>query len=218
MKRPARRRLLGILASAGLAPWLIRSTLGAGRVPVQPGLRRIKGEVAVNGEPAAEGRLIRPGDRVVTGADGEAIYVIGQDAFLQRAGSEVHFPMDAAAFLRIVTGRLLSVFGKGDKRLVLPTATVGIRGTGCYVETDARRSYFCLCYGEAEVVPTAAPAQREIIRTRHHDHPIYIDGDPSMPTSMVPATVINHKDEELALLENLVGRVPPFDAKEYHRP
>ena len=208
-----RRLLFKLIAAAGLAPALIRQALAKGQVPIQPGLQSIKGTVTVNGKTAKEGQLLAPGDRIVTGPASEATYVIGQDAFLQRADTEVAFPMDSAAFFRLITGRLLSVFGKGDKRLVVPTATIGIRGTACYIESDAMKTYFCLCYGEAEVVPAVAPQEREVIRTQHHDHPIYIHGDAAMPTSMVPATVINHTDAELILLENLVGRLPPFYGK-----
>ena len=208
-----RRLLFKLIAAAGLAPALIRQALAKGQVPIQPGLQSLKGTVTVNGKTAKEGQLLAPEDRIVTGPASEATYVIGQDAFLQRADSDVAFPMDSAAFFRLVTGRLLSVFGKGDKRLVVPTATIGIRGTACYIESDAMKTYFCLCYGEAEVVPAVAPQEREVIRTQHHDHPIYIHSDATMPTSMVPATVINHTDAELILLENLVGRLPPFYGK-----
>ncbi|CAB1368516.1 hypothetical protein [Denitratisoma oestradiolicum] len=206
-----KRRTLIKATLAGIGTiGILRRVLAAGINPAKPGLQRLKGRVTVNGQAAVEGMLIKGGDTVITGADGEAIYVIGQDAFLQRASSEVRFGDGVADFLRVVSGRLLSVFGRGEKRLTLPTATIGIRGTACYIETDAMKSYFCLCYGEAEVVPAAAPAEKEVIRTRHHDHPIYIHGDPAMPTSMVPATVINHSDLELELLEGLVGRRPPF--------
>ncbi|HEX5394498.1 MAG TPA: hypothetical protein VFW68_14540 [Rhodocyclaceae bacterium] len=205
-----RRHLLRLIAAAGLAPAFIRQALANGSKPVQPGLRKVTGTVLINGQAAAEGSLVKPGDVISTGAGSQAIYVIGQDAFLQRASTEVHFPMNGSAFFRLVSGRLLSVFGRGDKQLLTPTATIGIRGTACYLETDNTKSYFCLCYGAADLVPLAAPQERTTIRTQHHDHPIYIHADPHMPTSMVPAEVINHTDAELELLEGLVGRVPPF--------
>jgi hypothetical protein len=125
--------------------------------------------------------------------------------------------MNGEAFFRLVTGRLLSVFGRGDKRLLTPTATIGIRGTACYLETNDSKSYFCLCYGTADLTPLAAPQERTTIQTKHHDHPIYIHGNPNMPTSMVPAEVVNHTDAELELLESLVGRVPPFVSGNYKR-
>jgi len=51
---------------------------------------------------------------------------------LQRQNSRVEFGNSVETFLRIVTGGLLSVFGKGNTRkLTTPTAAIGIRGTGC---------------------------------------------------------------------------------------
>jgi hypothetical protein len=38
---------------------------------------------------------------------------------------------------------------------------------------------------------------------------MYIHNDMKMPKMMVPADVINHTDDELTLLEALVGRRPP---------
>ena len=143
----------------------------------------------------------------------EAIYVIGQDAYMQRERSTVSFASDTAAgIMRVITGGILSVFGKGAKKLEVPNATIGIRGTGCYIETQGKSVYFCLCYGIAEVTPLADPKQVERIETQHHDHPILIHNDSAMPT-MAPATVVNHTDRELILLENLVGRWPPFYGK-----
>lgn len=219
----ARRRMLGALGAAGLLTSVemigfIRTALAAGANPVPPGLHKLKGTVTLNGQPAREGQLVKPGDTVVTGPGAEALYVIGQDAFLQRESSAVQFGATAADFMRVVTGKLLSVFGKGrERKIQVATATIGIRGTACYIEEEPKggsgnrgKTYFCLCYGEAEVVPTAAPKQAEIIRTTRHDHPITIHADPAMATMMIIAPVINHTDAELVMLENLVGRVPPF--------
>lgn len=211
-----RRRLLQQLAAAGLLSvggimGFLQRALAAGTDPVPPGLHTLKGKVTVNGQPARTGQLILPGDTVVTDSDGEAIYVIGQDAFLQRGGSTVSFGKTAADFMRVLTGRILSVFGKGDRAITFSTATIGIRGTACYIEEGVNaETYFCLCYGEARVVPTAAPEQWETLITTHHDHPLWIGNDMKMPSTMVTATVINHTDAELILLENLVGRWPPF--------
>jgi len=213
-----RRALL--YRAAGLAGFIgmggifdSRRALAAGTTPAQ-GIRRLSGSVTVNGAPAAEGTLVSAGDTVVTGAASEAIYVFGRDAFLQRADSRISFGSgvgaSAAGLLRVISGDLLSVFGKGNIRIETPTATIGIRGTGCYIEAQPGRVYFCLCYGVAELIPTAAPNERELIKSRHHDHPMYIYDDPRMPKMMVPAGVVNHFDAELVLLESLVGRRPPF--------
>lgn len=207
----------GVLGGAGLCG-LIREALANGDKPVTPGLHKITGTVTVNGKPAKPGMALGTGDTIVTGAGGEAIYVIGQDAYLQREKSTVSFSTGvagaAAGVMRVITGKILSVFGKGDKKLETATATIGIRGTGCYIEAEEKRVYFCLCYGMADVTPTADPSRSERIATTHHDHPIYIYKDSAMPT-MVDASVINHKDSELELLESLVGRWPPFSAGSY---
>lgn len=228
--RPRRRHLLGALAAAGLLTaaerlGLIRAALANGANPVPPGLHKVKGTVTVNGQAAREGLLLKAGDTVATAAGAEALYVIGQDAFLQRESTTVRFGTDLADFMRVVSGRILSVFGKGERKISVSTATIGIRGTACYIEegvpqkvgaggTAARTpTYFCLCYGEARVVPTAAPQQWETVITTHHDHPLYLYDDQKMPSMMVTAPVINHTDAELIMLENLVGRWPPFYGK-----
>lgn len=210
-----RRRHLKTLAAAGLlgaggVSGLIREALANAARPVPPGVYRVKGEVRVNGQLAKEGMPVLPGDSVTTGRGGEAVFVIGQDAFLQRENSIVRFGRESAQdFFRVVSGKLLSVFGPGEKKLLTPTATIGIRGTGCYIEAEPKSVYFCLCYGVAEVVPTADPKRIERIETKYHDHPILVHDDKGMP-AMADAKVINHTDAELTLLENLTGRWPPF--------
>jgi hypothetical protein len=214
MNRSRRRLLkqlttLGLLTGTGI-PGLIRGALAAGNYLSVQGLHKIKGDVRINGQPAREGQHVLPGDKVTTGANGEAIYVIGRNAFLQRSNSVVQFGKDAAEeFFRVVTGRILSVFEYGEKKLAVPTATIGIRGTACYIEAEPKKVYFCLCYGTAEVQPTAEPGRVERITTTHHDHPIYIHHDTGMP-SMAKAEVANHTDDELIMLEWLNRRRPPF--------
>lgn len=220
----ARRTLLrslaaGLLVRYGVAGGLagqLQRALANGVDPVPAGLRKTVGTVTLNGRPARAGELVKPGDRIVTGPDGEATYVIDRHAFLQRGGSSVAFGRGAADFMRVLSGRILSVFGPGERQISFSTATIGIRGTACYIEEEPAtaerraRTYFCLCYGEAKVTPSAAPDQWETLLTTHHDHPLYIHDDAAMPSTMVTAPVINHSDAELLLLENLVGRWPPF--------
>jgi hypothetical protein len=219
LDRLARRELLVKMAAAGALGaggilGLVRDALSAGNLPATPGFRHLKGPVGVDNTRASIGLNIKPGQTVMTGEGGEAVYIIGPDAFLQREKTKITFEDSGGAqVMRVITGKVLSVFGKSRERarnlqLVTPTATIGIRGTGCYIEAEEARTYFCLCYGEAEVAPKADPKQKETIRTQHHDHPIYINATGS--SMMAPATVINHTDAELIMLENAVGRWPPF--------
>lgn len=206
-----RRNLLKGIAGLALAEYLgsLQSALAAGKNLPPPGMHRISGKVEVNGRAAVQGMAIAPGDTITTGSDGEAIYIIGNDAYLQRDRSVVTLTGNTLSKgLRVLNGKLLSVFGKGEKRIETSTATIGIRGTGCYIEAAPDKVYFCLCYGIADVASIKYPEQIETIETRHHDHPVYLHADGSQ--MMVPADVINHSDSELILLESLVGRLPPF--------
>jgi hypothetical protein len=215
--RTGRRRTLAGIATATLVALLPgRRVVAKGEVPIVPGINRIKGDVTINGKPAELGMLVREGDVIVTGRGAEAVFVVGADAFLQRERTDVRFGSDAARALRILTGGLLSVFGKGERRLVVSTATIGIRGTACYVEVEETRSYFCLCYGEADIRPSADPSQRRVVTTRHHDLPMYLGGAPGASV-FEPAKVINHTDDELVFLEGLVGRAPPFQGRDDYR-
>jgi hypothetical protein len=225
-----RRTLLKLFAAAGLfgpagISGVIRTALAKGTDPVPPGIHKVTGDVRVNGKPAAVGMLVLPGDTVTTGPGAEAIYVINQDAYLQRDSSTINFGADAAKnVMRVISGKLLSVFGKGTRTIQVSTATIGIRGTGCYIEDEPAKvgaggtaivkaqTYFCLCYGTVDLNPKANPAEREIYSTTHHDKPMLIHDDPEMAKCMAPASVMNHSDAELILLENLVGRWPPFGA------
>jgi len=224
-----RRGCLKLLAAAGVfgpagISGFISQALAMGKVPVAPGMHRLRGEVTVNGKSAHPGQLIGPGDTVKTGVDSEAIYVVGQDAFLQRDQTTLVFGEDAVKSLfRVITGRVLSVFGKSKQQRTVhvSTATLGIRGTGCYIEDEGSgetaRTYFCLCYGSVELIPTAAPQERTSYSTIHHDRPYYIYNKANMPKMMVPASVINHSDDELTMLEGLVGRWPPFYGRYFRR-
>jgi hypothetical protein len=195
----------------------LRQALAMGSV--EAGIARARGDVRVNGQAARRGMEVKPGDEVVTGRDAELVMVVGRDAFLVRANSRVEFSGDAArlavAALRVVTGAVLSVFEPGArKRIQTSTASIGIRGTGVYVEVDEMRTYVCTCYGEAELTPVDDPKAGETVRTTHHDQPRYIYPK-GMPRMIEHAPVINHTDAELVLLESLVGRKVPFDPKNY---
>ncbi|HTQ75205.1 MAG TPA: iron dicitrate transport regulator FecR [Burkholderiales bacterium] len=202
---PSRRRALLALGGAGLH-CVLRAALAQSAVQ---GVRTARGQVRVNGKPGAPGTPVRAGDTIEIGKNALATFVVGQDAFLMRGDSRAELSGSGAAVaaVRLFTGALLSVFGGGEHRLVTSTATIGVRGTGAYVEAEPWRTYFCLCYGTAEVAPEGSPL-RESYSTTHHDLPKYIYGD-GRRQAIAPANVSNHTDAELVLLESLVGRSPP---------
>jgi uncharacterized protein with beta-barrel porin domain len=203
---PSRRRaLLALAAGVGLHSAL-RTALA--QSPAQ-GMRTAKGEVSVNGKPASHDSQVRAGDTIVLGKDAIATFVVGQDAFLMRSDSRAELIGSGllVSAVQLVTGGLLAVFGGGDHRLATATATIGVRGTGAYLEAEPRRTYFCLCYGTADVTATMGGA-RDSYSTQHHESPRYIYGD-GRKRAIAPASVSNHTDAELILLESLVGRTPP---------
>jgi hypothetical protein len=208
----SRRAMLA--AGAGIA----FSLAGLGRAlaadRIARGVRTVSGDVSVNGQPAAVGMQVRPGDSVVAGPNGEVVFVVGRDAFLVRADTRVDLEARSnsalLAGLRIVTGRVLSVFAPGQaKRIVSETATVGIRGTAVYVEAEPDKTYVCTCYGTVQIASRGDPAARETVRTKHHDQPRYVMAM-GAPQMLMGAPVVNHTDAELIMLEALVGRRPPF--------
>jgi hypothetical protein len=201
----SRRRCL----QGAAALLLVRGALAAGKI--EKGVYRVRGEVRINDAPAREGMDVKAGDTVVTASGAEIVFVINRDAFLLRANSRLEVGGAAADVFRLVTGALLSVYEPGaPKTLHARTATIGIRGTGIYVESAPDKTYVCTCYGEAELVPLGEPAAAETVRTRHHEQPRYVMAK-GAPQMIMKAPVVDHTDAELVLLESLVGRSVPFD-------
>lgn len=183
---------------------------------VAKGVVRVRGEARVNGRLARPGMEIAPGEVITTGRDAELVFVVGRDAFLARGDTRLELSGERIVqALRLVTGALLSVYPPGARKTIrTPTAAIGIRGTGLYVEVEIARTYVCTCYGEAELVPLDDPLQAETVRTTHHDQPRYIYPR-GMPRMIEKAPVVNHTDAELILLESLVGRKVPFEPSRY---
>jgi hypothetical protein len=112
---------------------------------------------------------------------------------------------------QLLTGKILSVFPSGRPvRMTTKNASIGIRGTGVYTESDPEQTYFCTCYGTAEIVAASDPTSRETVESRHHDRPLYILAGEQSGQNIRAAPFINHTDQELMLIEALVGRSPPF--------
>lgn len=190
-----------------------------GQIPANmpPGrsVYELRGEVFVDRQRASVNTQITADSHVRTGSNSYIIFVVGRDAYILRENSELQLRSEGAVAtgLRLVTGKLLSVFGqRNDEALSLSTstATIGIRGTGVYAESHDDRSYLCTCYGKTLVSANAEPSQYEMIEADYHDAR-YVLANPERGRYIIPGPFINHTDEELVLLEALVGRVPPFN-------
>jgi len=186
-------------------------------------IHSLEGSAWVNGETADLKTRIRAGDRVETGADSEIIFAVGGDSFILRSDSRMD--IEGGNFLvqglRLLSGSLLSVFAPraADEPLIVgaPTATIGIRGTGVYLEAEPELTYVCTCYGEVALASNLDADDAELIATTNHDMPRYVASKAVKGTRIRPAPVINHSNAELKLLEAIVGREPPkgFGAKGY---
>ena len=91
-----------------------------------------------------------------------------------------------------------------------PIATIGIRGTGVYMESDPDVSYLCTCYGKTQISSNEDPNDSIILETTHHDEPKYITKDARSGSRIIKAPFKHHTDLELKMLETLVGREVPF--------
>jgi len=219
---PRRRLLVKLLASGAF------STLPTGRAladvfgekPQQlssdRSIFRLSGQVNVNGTPTTLKTRIGPNDTIETGRSSEVVFVSGVSAFILRESSRMSLEQQSATdtlvnVLRLVTGKVLAVFGPDNpQRLTTMTATIGIRGTGVYAETDPEQTYFCTCYGVTDINANSDPNSRMTVTSKHHDEPVYILAAAKDGKTIRKAPFINHTDQELMLIEALVGRNPPF--------
>ncbi len=177
----------------------------------------LRGDVRVNGKSINARGTIHPGDHVVTGSDGYVVFAIGADAFMLRERSELRLDPSPEPLLvtglRILTGAFAAVFGRrrsGEVRVVAPTVTAGIRGTGCYCEARGDGTYFCTCYGTISMAANANPRERVVATTRHHDSPQMFLHQPRNGSFIAPAGMETHTDDELIMLEKCVGRPSPW--------
>ena len=187
------------------------------KLPQGQSIYGLSGQVTVNDKDATLATPIRAGDTVQTAQNSEIVFVVNTHSMILRGDSKlvIEKPDNSAESLligglRMISGKLLSVSRNSPMRLTSATATIGIRGTGFYIESDPERTYFCTCYGATEVQATADPTSRETIAASHHDRPVYIVNDGGAGNNIRNAPFVNHTDQELALIETLVGRRTPF--------
>ena len=171
---------------------------------------QLVGDATVNGGRLRSGQTIQTGDQIATGPNSTLIFTVGNSAFHVRQNSflavERGATLTAVSMLRMLTGAVVSVWGRGNTRqIITPTLTAGIRGTGVYTEIFANqdgRSYFCNCYGTVDVT---AGAERTTSQAQYHQA-YWGEVTPKNGRSLTPAKAINHTDEELEYLARLVDQ------------
>ena len=200
-----RRRFLQAAAA-----WTSLGGLAAARAQGRSNVVELNGDALLNGGRLRPDQAIQPGDTLSTGPGSRLTFVIGSDAFHVRQNSQLQLePGSSAAVvgvLRLVTGAVVSVWGKGpERKIITSTLTAGIRGTGVYTEVlpgPDGRSYLCNCYG---LIQLAVGTEQAESRAEYHQA-YWAEPAPRNGRSLTPAPAINHTDEELEYLAQLVDQ------------
>ena len=170
----------------------------------------LQGDALVNGQRLLRDQSVQTGDTVQTGPGAHMVFVIGNSSFLVRQNSRLTVErgrtLNVVTILRLVTGAVASVWGKGPRRLIVtPTVTAGIRGTGVYTEVfteQDNRSYFCNCYGQVDVGAGTSKMESQAV----YHQSFWAEAEAKNGSFLTPAKAINHTDEEMEYLASLVNQ------------
>jgi hypothetical protein len=201
-----RRR--GFLRAA--AAWTGMGGWAAAQAQQRGNIVELAGDATLNGERLRPEGTVQTGDRLETGPNSHLVFVIGSSAFQVRQNTRMTVErgdtLSAVSVLRLLTGAVASVWGKGRSRqIVTPTITAGIRGTGVYTEVfpqQALRSYFCNCWGTVDLA--AGPDRLQSQAVYHQS--FWGEAEPKAGKLLTPAKALNHTDEELEFLARLVDQ------------
>lgn len=180
-------------------------------------VRKLEGEVKINGKSMTTNTAVQVGDMIATGQQSRIVFTLGEDAYNLGAQSVLQlgqaqtdslwlrssYADDTTRSLRLLQGTLIAVFGKGEKQITVPTASIGIRGTGLCLNVEHEHTYFCTCYGETEII---TPTGRQFVKATHHKANVISHNATPYVTS---GKKEYHEDQDLNYLESLVGRQTP---------
>ncbi|MDO9114877.1 MAG: iron dicitrate transport regulator FecR [Polaromonas sp.] len=192
------------------AAWVAMGGLPAAMAQQRSNIVQLTGDATLNGSRLSPEHTIQTGDEIQTGPGASLVFAIGNSAFQVRQNSRLSVErgttLHAVSLLRLLTGAVASVWGKGVNRaIVMPTLTAGIRGTGVYAEIFAaqgNRNYFCNCYGTVDL---DAGNDKQVSQAQYHQS-FWADAEPRNGRYLSPAQALNHTDEELEFLARLVDQ------------
>ncbi len=180
-------------------------------------VHELTGSVTLNDFPLVRNSALQAGQTIRTGADGRVWFSIASDAYVLRPNSTLRLDASKPSepfidFLRLVTGALGATFARGMRRtLIAPTATIGIRGTGVYLEASPDVAYFCTCFGGTEILTAPSGTMMESVAVTTENHQARLIHREAMSgMRIVRAGFERHTSDEIARLEALVGRPNPF--------
>jgi hypothetical protein len=206
----SRRKFLISAAALPLVAIIPIQALGASSV-----IHELQGAVMVNKKPLTRASSIKNGDEIMVSPDGKLVFSMGEDAFLVRGGSTLQVYAEEnsvlVSALRLVTGAMLGVYGKRKTttHIYTATATIGIRGTAVYAAVSPNKLYTCTCYGHTDLIVGLEKA--DVVATHHNAHVVTMGKNGN--SQMKAFEVLDHNDDELRMLEALVGRKPLFDTQ-----
>ncbi len=192
------------------AAWTAMGGYQAAQAQQRSNVVELQGDIEINGQRLLPQQSIQSGDAIATGPGSSLIFVVGNASFQVRQNSRLIVQrgntLSVVSVLRLITGGVASVWGKGQsRRIITPTLTVGIRGTGVYTEVmpnQDNRSYFCNCYG---VVELNAGADRQVSRSDYHQS-FWGEAKEIVGRTITPASALNHTDEEIEFLARLIDQ------------
>jgi hypothetical protein len=192
------------------AAWSAAGGFATAHAQSRSNIVEMAGDVLLNGQRLRPQQSIVSSDQIETGPGSTLIFVIGSAAFQVRQNSRLTVErgstINTVSVLRLLTGAVASVWGKGlNRQIVTPTLTAGIRGTGVYTEVfpeQNRRSYFCNCYGEVAM----SAGKDQVFSTSSYHQSFWGEAEPKNGRLLTPAKAINHTDEEIEFLARLVNQ------------
>ena len=137
------RALAAGLFAAGGSAGILQPAFAMGKVPKElvPGksVYDVEGRALVNGKQATLDTSIPPNASLETGPGGRLIFAVGRDAFILRGNSKLKLAGSNTVVdtLNLLSGKLLSVFGKTQHTVQTTVATVGIHGTDEKISVDS---------------------------------------------------------------------------------
>lgn len=117
----------------------------------------------------------------------------------------------AVTRIHILSGKVLAVFGEGERRIETPTAVTTAGRCALYIDAAPDLTYLCCCYGKAVVEAKAYPGKRASLEIKYHDEPYYVLSG-GWKRGFLRAPLMNHSDDELSMLESLVERAPLYSS------
>ena len=192
------------------AAWTAMGGYGAAVAQQRSNIVELRGDALLNGSRLLPEQTIQTGDEIVTGPQSNLVFVVGNASFQVRQNSRLSVErgstLNAVSLLRLLSGAIVSAWGRGgNRRIVTPTLTAGIRGTGVYTEIFANqngRSYFCNCYGTVEL---GAGSDSVTSQSEYHQA-FWGEVAPVDGRWLTPAKAINHSDEEIEYLARLINQ------------